>query len=49
MLAVLDFIATHTGFFVLSVLAVYSTAVLWRDQLCEVAPPVKPPASCDGR
>jgi hypothetical protein len=32
MWAVLDFIATHTGMFALTVLVVYSTAVLWGDQ-----------------
>lgn len=31
MLAVLDFIATHTGIFALTVIVVYSTAVLVRD------------------
>ena len=32
MLAVLDFIATHTGVFALAVLVVYAAAVLMRDQ-----------------
>lgn len=32
MLAVLEFIATHTGIFALSVIIVYSTAVLLGDQ-----------------
>jgi hypothetical protein len=32
MWAVLDFIATHTGVFALTVLVVYSTTVLWRER-----------------
>lgn len=32
MLAVLDFIGTHTGVFALTVLVVYAAAVLLRDQ-----------------
>jgi hypothetical protein len=32
MLAVLDFIATHTGIFALTVVVVYAAAVLLRDQ-----------------
>jgi hypothetical protein len=31
MLALLDFVATHTGVFALTVIVVYSTAVLLRD------------------
>lgn len=32
MLAILEFIATHTGSFALTVIVVYATAILLRDQ-----------------